>query len=112
MDKKTENLIIGILLSATHKSAKIVEQGSLFSTYQFLYLIEEKPAIEHCYFFVEKVIFKYEHAHVGEPHVEILCTWKKIPFLCSYDVRIPTRSTNKILLAHYITVEMINEELQ
>jgi hypothetical protein len=112
MDKKLENLIVGVLLSATHKSAKLVEQGLLYSPEQFLAYIEEKHTIESCDFYVEQVIFNYEHERIGKPGVKILCTWKKIPFLCSYNVFIPTRSTHKIPLAQYITVEMIKEELQ
>lgn len=50
MDKKLENLIVGVLHSATHKSAKLVEQGLLFSPEQFLAYIEEKHTIDHCDF--------------------------------------------------------------
>lgn len=107
MKKIDKNLIIGIIQSAMHKIAKLIEQGNMVTGDQFEELLHEKNKLDHLYFFVEEFKLISGRDKRGNPRVKIIInTTAGIRFKASFIVGNPPGTfTNQTPFAQEFNVE-------
>lgn len=105
-----KDLIVGVIKSALHKAAKLVEQGKLLTGQQFEAMLQEQSKYEHLYFWVNSVTLSSGRDVLGTPHIEIVCEAEGYVFKSSFTLLEPSyKHSDKTPFAQHFMVEEIQQ---